>query len=54
MKLFRFFLTEATEAVTEGAEATGSPLGGMVDMMDLILVVMLWVKPSGLFGKKGG
>ena len=41
MKLFRFFLTEATEAVTEGAEATGSPLGGMVDMMDLILVVML-------------
>ena len=41
MKLFRFFLTEATEAVTEGAEATGSPLGGMVDMMDLLLVVML-------------
>ena len=41
MKLFRFFLTEATEAVTEGAEATGSPRGGMVDMMDLLLVVML-------------
>ena len=37
MKLFRFFLTEAAE----GAEATGSPLGSMVDMMDLLLVVML-------------
>ena len=41
MKLFRFFLTEATEGAAEGAAATGSPRGGMVDMMDMLLVVML-------------
>lgn len=41
MKLFRFFLTAATEGAAEGTEGTVSPLSGMIDGLDMILVVML-------------
>ena len=48
MSFLKIFLTEATEAATEAAAQQGNPLTGMVDMLDTLMLIMLF--GFGIYG----
>lgn len=48
MNFLKIFLTEATEAATEAAAQQGGALDGMVDMLDTLMLIMLF--GFGIYG----
>ena len=48
MSFLKIFLTEATEAATEAAAQQGGALDGMVDMLDTLMLIMLF--GFGIYG----
>lgn len=48
MNFLKIFLTEATEAATEAAAQQGGALDGMIDMLDTLMLIMLF--GFGIYG----
>lgn len=48
MNFLKIFLTEATEAATEAAARQGGALDGMIDMLDTLMLIMLF--GFGIYG----
>lgn len=48
MSFLKIFLTEATEAATEAAAQQGGALDGMIDMLDTLMLIMLF--GFGIYG----
>lgn len=48
MSFLKIFLTEATESATEAAAQQGGTLDGMVDMLDSLMLIMLF--GFGIYG----